>query len=361
VSAATQPDQSAIVKELYGRRDSLPADKRAVVEELYSRFNPNAKTNSKPQPKPKKDQIGGPGKGGTPSTEPDTSFGGRFAAGASGALLGQSGGGPLETMLSPVLHPIQTLESLPSMFTPEGLGGAVAMAPFAAAIPGIGELAKRFKSAGINAADTVESATDKISKLPPKHPVVKLLRKGKLFGITIGDILDAVKEIKGGEERPAAPVPPVKFKPKLEPKTAPVPPVKPSVRFKPEAEEEPDVESTKTPPKKTTAEKIQSARYTSTAQSGQTSSREIDLGRVGEAQAKVKDMAVAKYFQNAGVSVEDVGKMTESEYRQYLKVINADRKAKGLGQFDPPRPGPNRRSFAELKADIVRAMKPEER
>lgn len=34
------PAQADIVRELYGRRDSLPADKRAVVEELYGRMNP---------------------------------------------------------------------------------------------------------------------------------------------------------------------------------------------------------------------------------------------------------------------------------------------------------------------------------
>lgn len=98
-------------------------------------------------------------------------------------------------------------------------------------------------------------------------------------------------------------------------------------------------------------------RYTSTAEAKQTSSREIDLGRVGEAQAKVKDRAMATRLKSAGLTPETVAKMTETEYLQYLKQENEARKAAGLGRFDPPRPGPNRRTFAELKADIIRAMK----
>lgn len=47
MSATDQPDQAAIVKELYSRRESLPPEKRAVVDELYKRFNPEQSFSEK--------------------------------------------------------------------------------------------------------------------------------------------------------------------------------------------------------------------------------------------------------------------------------------------------------------------------
>ncbi len=107
------------------------------------------------------------------------------------------------------------------------------------------------------------------------------------------------------------------------------------------------------PPIKTAS----TTRYTTTADAGQTSSRQIDLGKVAEVQAKTKDRTIGAYLTKKGLKPEDLEKMTEPEYLEHLKEVNAARKAQGLGRFESPRPGPNRRTFEELRADIAKAMK----
>ena len=101
------------------------------------------------------------------------------------------------------------------------------------------------------------------------------------------------------------------------------------------------------------------ARYKTTEPQPQTglSSRELNPGKVINTQAEAKNLAFAKRFKSVGMTPERIQNMTESEYEQYRLALNAERKAAGLSQFEKPRPGVNRRSFAELKADIIRAMK----
>jgi hypothetical protein len=87
------------------------------------------------------------------------------------------------------------------------------------------------------------------------------------------------------------------------------------------------------------------------------SSRNIDLSTVAEQEAQIKNSVFGKRFKDLGMTEERVQNMTESEYEQYRKAINAERKSAGLSQFDPVRSGPKRRTFAELKAGIILAMK----
>jgi hypothetical protein len=101
------------------------------------------------------------------------------------------------------------------------------------------------------------------------------------------------------------------------------------------------------------------ARYKTTEPQPQAgfSSRELNPGKVINTQAEAKNLAFAQRFKSVGMTPERIQNMTESEYEQYRLALNAERKAAGLSQFEKPRPGVNRRSFAELKADIIRAMK----
>jgi hypothetical protein len=97
-------------------------------------------------------------------------------------------------------------------------------------------------------------------------------------------------------------------------------------------------------------------RYSSTAEGGQTSSRNLDLGKVGEVQAKAKDLAAARRFKETGLTREKIKNMTEAEWDAHRVEINKIRKAKGQPQLERLREGPNRRTFAELKADFLRAF-----
>lgn len=87
------------------------------------------------------------------------------------------------------------------------------------------------------------------------------------------------------------------------------------------------------------------------------SSRELNPGKVINAQSAAKTQALAKRFKGIGMTPEQVSSMTEAEYNAHRVEENAVRKAQGLPLMDPVRPGPNRRNFAELKADIVQAMR----
>jgi phosphoglycolate phosphatase-like HAD superfamily hydrolase len=88
-----------------------------------------------------------------------------------------------------------------------------------------------------------------------------------------------------------------------------------------------------------------------------TASRDMDPGKIENMQAHEKNVKMAARFKSLGMTPEQVSKMTESEYEQHRIAENLVRKQKGLSQFQKPRPGPHRRSFAELKTDIVREMK----
>ena len=149
-------------------------------------------------------------------------------------------------------------------------------------------------------------------------------------------------------------------------------------RPEPKLEEGPDL--TRSQPSKlnvyepkrprTTAEKIKAGRakgtpepqttsqagYKSSPHSGSTS-RELDPGKVINAQAEAKNIAMAKRFKSLNMTPEEVEAMTETEFNAHRLEENVERKAQGLPQMERPRPGVNRRSFDELKADIARTMR----
>jgi hypothetical protein len=128
-------------------------------------------------------------------------------------------------------------------------------------------------------------------------------------------------------------------------------------RMSPEAPPEPVVP--KAPSGTSGTSGTSTARYKTTEPQPQAgfSSRELNPGKVINTQAEAKNLAFAERFKSVGMTPERIQNMTESEYEQYRLALNAERKAAGLSQFEKPRPGVNRRSFAELKADIIRAMK----
>ena len=85
-------------------------------------------------------------------------------------------------------------------------------------------------------------------------------------------------------------------------------------------------------------------------------SRELNPGKVINAQANAKNLRMAARFKRLGMTPDQVQSMTESEYLQHLREENAAAPP-GSPRMDPPRPGPLRRSFVELKNDIVHAMR----
>lgn len=75
---------------------------------------------------------------GSVKAPPDNSLLSRGATGYGQALLGPNGGGPLESMTQPFMHPIDTLKGVMShpgsLISPENIGGMLALMPFGAAM-----------------------------------------------------------------------------------------------------------------------------------------------------------------------------------------------------------------------------------
>jgi hypothetical protein len=99
------------------------------------------------------------------------------------------------------------------------------------------------------------------------------------------------------------------------------------------------------------------ARYKSAGQPSPMSGRELDPGKVINAQASAKNVTLATRFKSLGITPEQVQSMTEAEYEQHRIALNTERKASGLPLLEKVRPAPGRRTFAELKADIIREMR----
>jgi len=93
----SSPSQADIVKELYSRKDSLPKDKQAVIEELYQRFN-NKRNHYKDQleeltkAKQSGNFLGGPIMMGPPGAAGGANVISKLAAGGKAALAPKAGG-----------------------------------------------------------------------------------------------------------------------------------------------------------------------------------------------------------------------------------------------------------------------------
>lgn len=147
------------------------------------------------------------------------------------------------------------------------------------------------------------------------------------------------------------------------PKVAP-PPLQGSSLARREAEE-----ATPAPPSKilgptgepaaasTSTSTARSQRYSEAAGNPGLASRELNPGKVINAQAAAKNKALAARFAKLSLTPDQVQNMTEAEYNQHRLAENVIRKQQKLPLMEAPRPGPNRRTFTELKADILREMR----
>ena len=85
--------------------------------------------------------------------------------------------------------------------------------------------------------------------------------------------------------------------------------------------------------------------------------RELRPNTVINAQAETKNTVMAQRLLDSGMTPEEIGKMDQSVYDAHRAAVNAERAKQGMTQFDRVRPGPNRRTWEELRGDLQRVAR----
>ena len=181
------------------------------------------------------------------------------------------------------------------------------------------------------------SLQDRIAAEREANPGKPAVKPPPLRGSSLQDRIAAEREANPG--KPAVKPPPLRWPPK-------------AVSQEEEVGAETAQAASPASPTRTTI-----ARYSEAeGNPSKLTSRELNPGKVINAQAGAKNIALAQRFKGLGMDAKTIRGMTEAEFNQHRIAENAVRKQQGKPLMDPIRPGPGRRTFAELKADIVAAM-----